>query len=177
MLILILINVQCLQNVVFSIEKHQNSQNYLSSDSHNPIKITSIAKFAIVLTWGNFRLPMNTNLVNLYHHDKMLKKKILKTGHEKSSCIILGQIPLKFTICSKKGNFLRNYIRIFLDKLECFIIKISLAWIVRSSQYEHNYIDTYLHPYVLTCTQPHKNKMKESLLRHNQKGWNNRNSQ
>ena len=32
----------------------------------------------------------------------------------------------KFTICSKKGNFLRNYIRILLVKLEYFIIKIFL---------------------------------------------------
>ena len=28
-------------------------------------KISSIAKFSIALTWGNFRLLMNTNLVNL----------------------------------------------------------------------------------------------------------------
>ena len=57
-----------------------------------------------------------------------------------------------------------------------WIIKISLAWIMRSWQYKHNYIDTYLHPYVLTFTEPHKNKLKEWLLRQNQKGWNNRNS-
>ena len=38
MLILILINVQCLENVVFSFEKGSNSQKHSSSDSHNPIK-------------------------------------------------------------------------------------------------------------------------------------------
>ena len=38
MLILILINVQCLQNVVFSFEKDSNSQNNFSLDSHHPIK-------------------------------------------------------------------------------------------------------------------------------------------
>ena len=38
MLILISINVQCLQNVVFSFEKGSNSQDHSLSDSHNPIK-------------------------------------------------------------------------------------------------------------------------------------------
>ena len=38
MLILILINVQCLANVVFSFEKGSNSQKQSSSDFHNPIK-------------------------------------------------------------------------------------------------------------------------------------------
>ena len=38
MLILISINVQCLQNVVFSFEKGSNSQDHSSSDSQNPIK-------------------------------------------------------------------------------------------------------------------------------------------
>ena len=45
-------------------------------------------------------------------------------------------------------------------KLECSIIKISTEWILRCWQYKHNYIDTYLHTYVLTFVQPHKNKVK-----------------
>ena len=42
MLILISINVQCLQNVHFSFEKGSNSQDHSSSDSHNPIKKFSL---------------------------------------------------------------------------------------------------------------------------------------
>ena len=38
MLILILINVQYLQIVLFSFEKGLNDQKYSSSDSHQPIK-------------------------------------------------------------------------------------------------------------------------------------------
>ena len=38
MLILILIDVQYLQNIVFSFEKGSNSQNHSSSDSHHLIK-------------------------------------------------------------------------------------------------------------------------------------------
>ena len=36
MLILILIDVQYIQNVVFSFEKSSNGQNHSSSDSHHP---------------------------------------------------------------------------------------------------------------------------------------------
>ena len=50
MLILILINVQCLQNVVFSFEKDSNSQNNFLSDSRHQQKISSVAKFSIALT-------------------------------------------------------------------------------------------------------------------------------
>ena len=50
-------------------------KKHLSSESHNPIKTSSIAKSATALTWGNFHLPMNTSLVNfVYHHDEVLKK-------------------------------------------------------------------------------------------------------
>ena len=38
MLILISINVQYLQNIVFSFEKGPNGQNQYSSDSHNHLK-------------------------------------------------------------------------------------------------------------------------------------------
>ena len=44
MLILILIDVQYLQNIVFSFEKGSNSQNYSSSGSHQPIKKSPLAK-------------------------------------------------------------------------------------------------------------------------------------
>ena len=37
MLILVLIDVQYIQNVVFSFEKASNGQNHSSSDSHHPI--------------------------------------------------------------------------------------------------------------------------------------------
>ena len=39
MLILILIDVHCSQNAVFSFEKGSNSQNHFSSGSHHPVKI------------------------------------------------------------------------------------------------------------------------------------------
>ena len=39
MLILISVDVQCLQNVVFSFEKGSNGQNHLPSGSDHPIKI------------------------------------------------------------------------------------------------------------------------------------------
>ena len=46
MLILILINVEYLQNVVFSFEKGLNSQNH-PSDFHQPIKKFTPAEFPI----------------------------------------------------------------------------------------------------------------------------------
>ena len=51
MLILILINVPCLENVL-DFEKGWNSQNYSSPNSHNPIKISFIAKLTIALIWN-----------------------------------------------------------------------------------------------------------------------------
>ena len=53
MAILILINVQYLQNVVFSFEKCWNGQNHYLSDSHHPIK-KSPAKFYSPHCRGNF---------------------------------------------------------------------------------------------------------------------------
>ena len=41
MLILILINVQYLQSVVFIIEKSSNGRSHYSPDSHHQIKINS----------------------------------------------------------------------------------------------------------------------------------------
>ena len=40
MLILVLIDLQYIQNVVFSFEKGSNGQNHSSSDSHYPIHPT-----------------------------------------------------------------------------------------------------------------------------------------
>ena len=40
MLILILINVQCLQNVIFSFERGSSDQNHFFLDSHRPIEKT-----------------------------------------------------------------------------------------------------------------------------------------
>ena len=54
MLILILINVQYLQNVVFSFKKGPNDQNHSSSGSHHPIKKSPLAEFSTSLTGGNF---------------------------------------------------------------------------------------------------------------------------
>ena len=74
----------------------------------------------------------------------------------------------------QNGKFLRNYIRIFLMKLESSVIKISLGWIVRCWQCKDNYIDTHLHTSVLTFTQPHKVEMsfylkKIKLIRYSNK--------
>ena len=60
MLILTLINVRCLENVV-NFEKGSNSQNYPSSDSHNPIKIFFIAKFTIAFTWNGENKTIKTS--------------------------------------------------------------------------------------------------------------------
>ena len=54
MLILILIDVQYLQNVVFSFEKGSNDQIHSLSDSHDSIKKVSPAKFPISPTGGIF---------------------------------------------------------------------------------------------------------------------------
>ena len=47
MLILILINVQLLQNVVFNFEKDLSGQNHSFSDSHHPIEEYPPGKFPI----------------------------------------------------------------------------------------------------------------------------------
>ena len=60
MLILILISVTCLENVV-NFEKGSNSQNHSLSDSHNPRKISFIAKFAIALTWNGENKTFKTS--------------------------------------------------------------------------------------------------------------------
>ena len=54
MLILILIDVQCLQNVVFSFEKGSNGQNHSLSDSYQLIKKSPAVKFSIPPYWEDF---------------------------------------------------------------------------------------------------------------------------
>ena len=70
MLILILTNVPCLENVA-NFEKSSNSQNNSSSDSHNPIKISLIAKFAIVLTWNDENQTIKTSFWKQNHFEKI----------------------------------------------------------------------------------------------------------
>ena len=45
MLLFILINVQCLQNVVFSFEKGLSGQNHSLSDSHHLIEKSPLVNF------------------------------------------------------------------------------------------------------------------------------------
>ena len=45
------------------------------------------------------------------------------------------KLHLNLPYAPKKGSFLRIYIRIFLVLPKCFIIKMSLEWIVRCWQY------------------------------------------
>ena len=60
MLILILINVPCLENVV-NFGKGSNSQNHSPSDSHNPTQILLIVKFAIALTQNGENKTIKTS--------------------------------------------------------------------------------------------------------------------
>ena len=58
---LILINVQYLQNVVFSFENFLNSQNHSSSDSHQLIKHSRSSKISHSPLVGDSTLPLNPN--------------------------------------------------------------------------------------------------------------------
>ena len=60
MLILILIDVQYLQNLVFSFENGSNVQNHSLLDSHHSIKKFPLAKFPIPLLKIFSCLPLNT---------------------------------------------------------------------------------------------------------------------
>ena len=82
MLILILINVQCLRTLFLALKKIRMVKSISRQIPTTQQKIP-IPKFAIALTWGNFYLPMNTNLVNLCIIMIKCLKKILKTDHEK----------------------------------------------------------------------------------------------
>ena len=57
MLILILINVQYLQNVVFSFENGLNGQNHPSSDSYHLISHYLLLLFGQTLTSSTFQTP------------------------------------------------------------------------------------------------------------------------
>ena len=63
MLILILIDVQYLQNVVFSFEKYLNGQHHSLSDFHHPI--SPPAKFPIPSHWrgGGGISPLTLNAI------------------------------------------------------------------------------------------------------------------
>ena len=54
MLILISINVQCLQNVAFSFEKGSDSQDHSASDSQQPNKKFLHSKFCNYAHLGEF---------------------------------------------------------------------------------------------------------------------------
>ena len=54
MLILILINVQYSQRIIFSFEKGLIGQNHSSLGSHCPVKKFPPAKFLIPHPWGEF---------------------------------------------------------------------------------------------------------------------------
>ena len=54
LLILILINVQCLQNVIFSFENSSNILKHSFSDSHNPIKHFCYSTICSRLHLGEF---------------------------------------------------------------------------------------------------------------------------
>ena len=62
MLTLILINVPCLENVVFNFEKGLYSQNHSFLDSHNPIKVSFITKFSIAFIWNDENKTILKNL-------------------------------------------------------------------------------------------------------------------
>ena len=70
MLILILIDVQYLQNVVFSIKNGSNFSNHSSSDSPHPIKKVNLAKFSIPAPyesiWKTLTLIIKKDEINLY---------------------------------------------------------------------------------------------------------------
>ena len=64
MLILILMDVQYLQNVVFRFKKGSNGQNHSSFDFHNPIKNFTLGKISITHWRGGFLLLLKGNLEN-----------------------------------------------------------------------------------------------------------------
>ena len=58
MLILILIDIQYLQNLIFSFEKGLNDQNHSSSDSHHLIKKIALRKIFHLHPLGEFPHPL-----------------------------------------------------------------------------------------------------------------------
>ena len=83
--------------------------------------------------WGD--PPYSVMLSVVSHHAKVFFKKILR-----------AKLSSNFSLATKEvilGKL--QYIKIFLVKLECLIIKKSLQPILKCWQCKHNYIDTYLH--------------------------------
>ena len=76
MLILILIDVQYLQKLVFSFEKGSNVQNHSVSDSHHSIKKFPPAKFPIPLLRGFYCLLLNFIWKTLIMGDIHLSPKL-----------------------------------------------------------------------------------------------------
>ena len=110
MLILISINVQCLQNVVFSFEKGSNSQDSSSSDSYNPIKNFLYSKIINCSHLGEFPPTPEHYLVKTWishlHHkrisgEKMTKVKII-------FLYLLCNIMLKKNLHSRSWNIRLN---------------------------------------------------------------------
>ena len=81
MLILISINVQCLQNVVFSFEKGSNSQDHSLSDSQNPIKNFFYGKIFNCSYLGESPTPEHylvKTWISHLHHKRIFGKKWLR---------------------------------------------------------------------------------------------------
>ena len=74
MLILILINVQYLQNVVFNFEKGSNGQTHSSATSHHPIKKFPLQN-SLVTIW---KTPMwaTKHLVETHQNSEILDNKL-----------------------------------------------------------------------------------------------------
>ena len=86
MLILILIDVQYLQNLVFSFEKGSNVQNHSLSDSHHSKKNLP-AKFPIPLLREFSCLPLDTIWKTLMMGDIHLSLKLKKYFDKCFLCI------------------------------------------------------------------------------------------
>ena len=63
-LILVLIDVQYLQNVVFKFKIGSNGQNHSSLDFHHPVKNFTPSKISITHWVGGFPLLLKSNLEN-----------------------------------------------------------------------------------------------------------------
>ena len=81
MLILISINVQCWQNIVFSFEKGSNSQDHSLSDSQNPIKNFFYGKIFNCSYLGESPTPEHylvKTWISHLHHKRIFGKKWLR---------------------------------------------------------------------------------------------------
>ena len=87
MLILILDDIQCLQNVVFTFKKGSNVQNHSPSDSHQRIKNYPATKFPIPHSEGIFPYPYPLPLTLWKNLTNVAQSSIQpnKQGNKKSS--------------------------------------------------------------------------------------------